>query len=236
MNIDDAIAEATWAGQSELDAYLAGRRRAADIVRETLRRIGFRGQVGGSWSRGDFHRSREGRSFSDLDLYMESGDEAERIALANRTERGLQSSGLTMHVSVHSNNSFAVMDPGDWKLFCVLELLLGSLASQGDYALAKAVLMLGRQDTNEHPRSAAIRLGALGLFHVKVGACDSFLDEGTRRVAHANRVGSHTLGEWLADPAASMSELATFFETRASESGEWIYQRGLLKARAQGRF
>jgi hypothetical protein len=228
----EVIVDAGWVDRGELARYLDARRRAAGLVADALRAVGFAGSVGGSWSRGDFHLTPSGLSASDLDLVDGDADSDLDLRAAELAEL-LARRGLSIPVSIHPSDSFLPMSMADQRYFNLLEHLLATLDGRNSYGAAKATLMLSRRDTSESGLEAGVRLGLLDVVRVKLGVGDTFATAvGTVDRFVEMQVGGRTIAEWSDNPTRSLAQLAHHFAAREAATGAWIYRRGRAKAQA----
>lgn len=155
----------------------------------------------------------------------------ERLQLAHEAESALAIAGSELRVSVHPSHSFVGMPLADQFRFNLLELLIWPSDAPRDYAMAKALLMLSRKDALETGLDAGLRTGLLASVRIKIGVQQSFsskeLDAESGMVAFAG----YALSSRLTAPDVGLAQLAAFFDARAAETGQWIYQHAATKAR-----
>jgi hypothetical protein len=162
------------AGSLGLDRWRVQRvrRRRHEALVSVLRAADAVGSLRGSWRWGDFHLDERTRaSCSDVDLFGREAYSADRL----RTAAG------SLRVAVHAVDYERTVSVRVSYAFALVNLAVARLERADDpYLLAKAQLMLARQDARERYADVAARVGGasgarllarkLGLEHAHHGA------------------------------------------------------------------
>lgn len=164
------------------------RKAMAFLVRSTASRITTSQsavvRIRGSWYFGDFHYDSEsGKSFSDLDLLLVSGDLEDLQKVLS-----LALGELVAGVSIHSADYLGRMSLADSRILNVCEFCakLGADESRMSYYRAKILLLLLRDKVTERYKSVARRTATVEAeraLMAKVGSCSDFSIDDSLRLA-----------------------------------------------------